>query len=169
MTLPFPKSRVRVFHWAVMASLVLPLMVPSGAQAADLFASLPGNWTGTGSVLKADGTSESLRCRAKYSLAPSRTIVHQELRCAADSYRLDFVTDLVNQNGGVAGTWTEADRQAGGSVSGKIEGDVISTKIKGTAFEADVVITTHGNRQTIALTSDNGSYAKAVNIALKAD
>ena len=45
----------------------------------------------------------------------------------------------------------------------------MTTKIKGTAFEADVVITTHGNRQTIALTSDSGAYAKAVNIALKAD
>lgn len=96
-------------------------------------------------------------------------MVHQELRCAADSYRLALVTDLVNDNGGLAGTWTETDRQAGGSVSGKIEGDVITTRIKGNTFDANVVITTHGGRQTIALTSNNGSYAKAVNIALKAD
>ena len=169
MTLPSSATRVRVYRLAVVAGLVWPLVPLSGAHAADLFASLPGNWTGTGSVTKTDGTSESLRCRAKYSLAPSGTIVHQELRCAADSYRLALVTDLVNQNGGLGGTWTETDRQAGGSVSGKIEGDVITTKIKGTAFEADVVITTHGNRQTIALSSPEGSYARAVNIALKAD
>lgn len=159
----------RTLRWAVLAGLALAAPPLHGAWAGDLFSTLPGNWTGTGSVLKQDGTSESLRCKAKYSLTPSGTIVHQELRCAADSYRLDLVSDLVNQNGALAGTWTETDRRAGGSVAGTIEGDVISTRIKGTAFDAAVVITTHGNKQTIALTSDNGNYAKAVTIALKAE
>jgi hypothetical protein len=169
LTLLFFRTAARVSRPAALAGVLLSLMPAPGSQAADLFASLPGNWSGTGSVTKADGTSENLRCRAKYSLTPSGTVVHQELRCAADSYRLALVTDLVNQGGGLAGTWTETDRQAGGSVSGKIDGDVITTRITGTAFAADVVITTHGNRQTIALTSENGSYAKAVTIALKAD
>ena len=120
-------------------------------------------------MLKNDGTSEPLRCKAEYSLTPSGSIVHQELRCAADSYRLDLVSDLVNQNGSLAGTWKETDRKAGGSVSGTINGDVISTRITGNTFEATVVITTHGNKQTIALTSQKSNYAKAVTIALKAE
>ncbi|HEX4768147.1 MAG TPA: hypothetical protein VH414_17920 [Lichenihabitans sp.] len=139
------------------------------ARAADLFATLPGTWTGTGTVLKTDNTTESLRCKVKYSLTPSGTIMHQELLCAADSYRMDFVTDLVNQGGALAGTWKEKDRQAGGSVSGKIEGDAITTQITGNGFEASVVITVKGSKQTIALTSDSGSYAKSVTIALKAE
>jgi hypothetical protein len=167
VTLPFAIRRGACVLGAVLPGLLGLAAGP--AQAADLFASLPGNWTGTGSVEKLDGTSEALKCRAKYSLAPSGTVVHQELRCAADSYRLALVTDLVNNKGDLAGTWTETDRQAGGSVSGKIEGDVITTRIKGNTFDANVTITTQGNRQTIALLSNNGSYAKAVNIALKAD
>ncbi len=139
------------------------------AMAADLFATLPGTWTGTGTVVKTDNTTENLRCKVKYSLTPSGTVMHQELLCAADSYRMDFVTDLVNQDGKLAGTWKEKDRQAGGSVSGKIDGDVIATQISGNGFEASVVITVKGSRQTIALTSDGGSYARSVTIALKAE
>ena len=169
MIKPIATPRARNLQRAIAAGLLLAGLPLSDASAADLFSILPGNWLGSGLVLKNDGTTESLRCKAKYSLAPSGTIVHQELRCAADSYRLDLVSDLVNQNGTLAGTWTETDRQAGGSVSGSIDGDVISTKIRGTAFEAVVIITTHGDKQTIALTSDSGNYARAVNIALKAE
>ena len=152
---------------AVLAA-ILSAAPLTGAGAGDLFTSLPGTWTGTGTVLKSDNTTESLRCKAKYSLTPSGATVHQELLCAADSYRLDLVTDLVNQAGTLGGTWTERDRQAGGSVSGRIEGDVITTDIRGNGFEAAVVITTKGPHQTIALTSDHGSYAKSVTIALDA-
>ncbi len=153
----------------LLASLLLCVGWLNEAQAGDLFSTLPGAWSGTGTVVKDDDTTEPLRCKAKYSLTPSGTIVHLELRCAADSYRMNFVTDLVNQSGTLAGTWKEIDRQVAGPVSGKIDGDVISTHIKGTAFEADVVITTHEGKQTILLTSGSGNYAKAVKIALKAD
>ncbi len=151
----------------MVAALLLAL--PLGGTRRRPLLDIAGNWTGTGSVIKNDGTSEGLRCKAKYSLTPSGTIVHQELRCAADSYRMDLIADLVNQDGTLGGTWKEADRQVSGSVSGRIDGDVISTKIKGTAFEAVVVITTRGDKQTISLNSDSGNYAKAVTIALKAD
>jgi len=139
------------------------------AAAEDLFSILAGNWVGTGRVIKQDGTSEGLRCKARYSLTPSGGIVHQELRCAADSYRMDLTSDLVNQNGTLAGTWHEQDRQVGGSVVGRIEGNKIFTKIQGNTFRADVTILTQSNRQTIALTSDSGNYAKAVDVDLHAE
>lgn len=147
-------------------------MLSAGTLAAaplDLFAILPGTWSGGGTVLKTDGTTEALRCRVKYSLVPSGTVVHQDIVCAAASYRMEFVTDLVNRNGDIAGTWTEKTQQASGSVSGRIEGDIIRTQISGPAFAAAVVIAVEGRKQTIALTSDSGNYVKAVRIALKAD
>ena len=140
----------------------------SSLSAADLFSTLPGVWAGDGTVVKSDNTTETLRCKAKYSLSPSGATVHQELLCAADSYRLNLVTDLINDGGTLGGTWSERDRQAGGSVKGRIDGDVITTHIKGNGFEASVVITTKGDKQTIALSSPEGSYAKAVTIGLKA-
>ena len=160
------RSVVRSILFALALGAIAP---PVRAAPNDLFSTLPGAWSGSGTVLKSDDTTESLRCKAKYSLTPSGSVVHQDLRCAADSYRLELVTDIVNQGGELAGTWKELDRQAGGSVSGHIDGDVISTRIKGLAFEAAVVITTRGGQQTIALTSDTGTYAKAVTIKLKAD
>ena len=165
--MPLAMLSSRLGALAVLAP-ILSAAPLSGAGAEDLFSALPGAWAGTGTVLKSDNTTESLRCKAKYSLTPSGATVHQELLCAADSYRLDLVTDLVNQGGKLGGTWSERDRQAGGSVSGEIAGDVITTHIKGNGFEASVVITTRGSKQTIALTSEKGSYAKAVTIALQA-
>ena len=78
-------------------SAVLLAAAASGdqAMAGDLFSTLPGTWTGTGTVVKTDDTTETLRCKAKYSLTPSGTIMHQDLICAADSYRMNFITDLV--------------------------------------------------------------------------
>ncbi len=163
-TLPCQRRRA-----GALACLFLFTGASGGARAGDLFSELPGSWSGSGTVVKSDDTTESLRCKVKYSLAPSGTIVHQELRCAADSYRIDFVTDLINEKGDLGGSWKEVDRQASGSVSGRIQGNVISTQIKGTAFEAKVVITTKGTKQTIVLTSDSGNYAKLVKIALEAD
>lgn len=165
----FAMSPVERFRSIVVGGLFLCVGFAPGARAGDLFSELPGNWSGTGTVIKSDDTTESLRCKVKYSLTPSGKILHQEIKCAADSYRMNFVTDLVNQNGDLAGTWKEVDRQAGGDVSGRIQGDVISTQIKGAVFQAAVVITTKSGKQTISLTSDSGNYAKAVTIALKAD
>lgn len=163
------RHRSRLCAGLIFAGAAVVVSAPVGARAGDLFSELPGNWVGSGTVIKSDATTETLRCKVKYTLAPSGTIVHQELRCAADSYRMNFVTDLINDKGELAGTWKEVDRQAGGAVSGRIDGNVISTKITGTAFEAAVVITTKGDKQTILLTSNSGNYAKSVNIALKAE
>jgi hypothetical protein len=161
------RSLIRASAWtAVCLGTVL---FASPLWAADLFSVLPGNWVGTGRVTKQDGSTEPLRCKAKYSLTPSGNIMHQELKCAADSYRMDLTADLVNQKGALEGTWHEQDRQVGGSVVGRIEGDTITTKIQGNTFRADVTILTKANKQTIALTSDSGNYAKAVNVDLHAE
>lgn len=138
------------------------------ARASDVFANLPGAWSGGGTALLQDNSVERLRCRAKYSVTPSGTAVHEELNCASDSYKIEMKSDILYQNGELAGTWVETGRQANGSIRGTVEGDVITTKVSGLGFNADVGIITHGSKQSIKIKSE-GSYAKAVSIDLHSD
>ena len=159
-------SATRPFRVASTTAGALALVAATlPAHAAEVFSNLPGAWAGTGVAVLRDGSRERIKCRATYSVTPSGTVVHQELDCASDSYKIDMRSDIVYQNGGLAGTWVETGRKVDGSIVGRIDGDTITTKVSGLAFHADVAIVTHDNKQSIRIESE-GSYAKSVSIDL---
>ncbi len=162
-----PSQRAGVRRVAIVAGALAASLSP--ARAAEVFNNLPGSWSGGGTAVLQDGSSERIRCRVKYAVAPSGTVVHQELDCASDSYKINMRSDILYQpDGGLKGTWMETGRQVNGSIVGKVDGDNITTKVSGLAFNADVAITTHNARQTIRIKSE-GSYAKLVSIDLRSD
>ena len=139
---------------------VLALLAPNGlsqsARAANAspFPPLAGSWSGAGSVAVPGGPRERIRCRATYTVAPSGLELHQELRCASDSYRFDVSSSFIYKDGQVVGTWTERSRKASGQVSGSATGNEIRATVQGSGFSASLLLVTRGNRQTLSIRTD---------------
>jgi hypothetical protein len=139
---------------------VLSLLAPNGptqsARAADAspFPPLAGSWLGAGTVAVPDGQRERIRCRAIYSVAPDGLKLHQELRCASDSYSFDVSSTLLYKDGQVVGTWTERTRKASGNVSGSVTGNEIRATVQGAGLSASLLLVMRGNRQTLSILTD---------------
>jgi hypothetical protein len=137
--------------------VLVALPTSLGLASESPFSALSGSWTGSGTITATNGASERLRCRAKYYVSPSGHNLDQQLRCASDSYRFDVNSGLVREeNGTIAGTWTETTRNATGSVSARERGDSIIAKVAGPSFTADMTITTRGAHQSVAITPNSG-------------
>src|SRR5579863_8972764 len=131
------------------------------------FAALQGAWSGDGTITSTNGNSERIRCRAKYFVSPSGANLDQQLNCASDSYHFNVSSGLVRQNdGSIAGTWTESSRNVTGNVKARQDGDTIAARVSGPNFTAQMTVTTTGDGQNVQI-SPSGSDITSVTIALK--
>ena len=87
------------------------------------------------------------------------------LRCASDSYNVDFRGTAVNSGGNMTGNLFESTNQAAGQLFGSIKGNRIDARIEGQTFAAFFNMTTHGDRQSVSLRSP-GSRVSSVTMAL---
>ena len=87
------------------------------------------------------------------------------LRCASDSYNVDFRGTAINSGGNMTGNWFESTNQAAGQFFGSIKGNRIDARIEGQTFAAFFNMTTYGNRQSVSLRSP-GSRVSSVTMAL---
>ena len=161
--------QVRIMPWAaraLTASLFWSAALGASAQAGGPFEKLAGAWTGNGTIAMSDGHSERIRCRANYEVTPSGIILHQDLRCASDSYKFEVKSSLVVSGNELTGTWSETTRQVTGSVTGTIQGEQISTSVSGTGFSATLGVTTRGNAQSVSIKPE-GTDIQSVQIAMK--
>jgi hypothetical protein len=123
-----------------------------GAQAAaSPFSAMAGVWSGGGVLRTGDGQQERLRCRAHYGVAPTGTEMRLNLRCASASYNFNLDGNVENRGGEIRGSWSEATRNASGSLSGRAVGDRIEAAAVGENFAANLSLTTRRNRQTVFL------------------
>lgn len=154
-----PKARaVLTFACAALA------LTAVAAQAQSPFAALAGTWTGSGTINLANGSTERIRCRATYAV-PVPTNLQQNLRCASDSYNFDLSGNVIYQGGQIGGTWSEATRNIGGNVTGRISGNHIQAVVDGAGFRAGLSLVTRGNSQAVTITSQ-GSEFSGVTISL---
>ena len=86
------------------------------------------------------------------------------LRCASASYNFDLASDVEYRGGAVSGQWTEASRNASGTLEGRAAGDHIEVAANGQSFSANLSMTTRGNKQTVSITSQ--SQIKSASISL---
>jgi hypothetical protein len=127
----------------------------SYAQSSGPFHGLEGAWSGNGTVQIADSTSERIRCRATYAVAADGNNLRQNLRCASDSYRFDISSDITNRAGSLMGTWSEASRNIYGGVEGQASNGQFNALVTANGFAATLSVVARGNRQTIAINSQN--------------
>jgi hypothetical protein len=148
----------------LLASLCLP---GSAIQAAvsSPFAAMAGSWSGGGVLSTTDGMPERLRCRASYNVAGSGAQLRLNLRCASDSYNFDLASDVEYRGGAISGSWSEASRNASGTISGRAAGGRIEAFARGDSFSANLSLTTRGNRQTVSI-RPQGTSITGVSLAL---
>jgi hypothetical protein len=129
------------------------------------FLALAGNWSGGGTLTMSGGTQERMRCRASYGVAERGDNLRLNLRCASDSYNFDLAGDVAYRGGTISGSWSEAAHNAAGTISGRASGDQIVAAASGNNFSANLSLTTHGNRQAVAI-RPQGTDVTGVSITL---
>ncbi len=127
---------------------------------------MSGSWVGGGNITLEGGSHEPIRCRASYNAQASGNDLKLSLRCASDSYNVDFQGNARNNAGSLSGSWFEATNRVAGQFFGSVKGNHIDARIEGQSFAAFLDVITHGNRQSVSLRSP-GSRVSNVAIALK--
>src|SRR6266571_2922760 len=147
--------------------LLATLCLPSGVQAAvaSPFAAMAGSWSGDGVLSTTDGGQERLRCRASYDVAATGAELRLNLKCASESYNFDLASEVEYRGGAISGQWSEASRNASGTISGRAAGDRIEAAARGDNFSAGLSLTTRGNRQTVSI-RPQGTNITAVSLEM---
>ena len=123
------------------------------AQANGPFAGFAGSWTGSGTVALSNGTTERIRCKADYKVAPSGMNLKQSLHCASDSYKFDLSSDVTSQGDRISGNWSEASRNIFGNLQGTAGGGRIDVFVEASGFAANLNLQTNGSKQVVQIDS----------------
>jgi hypothetical protein len=130
------------------------------------FAGLAGNWSGSGTISLGNGSRESIRCRAQYSVSAEGNDLQQSLRCASDSYRFDLSSNVVAQGGQLSGNWTESSRNMSGLIMGNAKPGQFQVIVTSPSFSANLSLTTRGDRQVVEISAPPGGQFTGVSITL---
>jgi hypothetical protein len=137
---------------------------PSFAQSAP-FAGLAGVWSGRGTVTLDDGSTERIRCRATYAVGEGGRGLNQSLTCASDSYKFDLRSNVVAEGGQISGSWSELSRNISGTIEGHAGGGVIQVVASAAGFNANISLTTRGNRQSVQIRSEGSFRAASITLS----
>ena len=159
----FPRSEFAAGGLLLLASLLMPTHYTQAATSP--FLAMAGTWSGGGTLTMSSGTQVRLRCRASYGVAGRGENLTLNLRCASDSYNLDLVGDVAYRDGTISGSWREASHNAAGTISGHASGDRIVAEADGNNFAVSLSLTTHGNRQSVAI-RPQGTEVTGVSLTL---
>lgn len=160
-------TRFRILNAGLVTMALAVAATPAPAQYAMMspFRAMAGTWSGGGTLSMANGERESLRCRANYNPGAGGEELRLNLRCASASYNFDLTSDVQDRGGAISGQWTEASRNASGTLSGRAAGDHIEATARGQNFAANLSLTTRGNRQSVSIRPE-GSDVRDVTLAL---
>lgn len=141
----------------------------AASQAAGPFSRLAGAWQGTGQINLGSGNSEPVKCRAAYDIVDSDgNNLQLNIRCAGQSYSFDLRGTALASGEKISGTWTEATRNAAGTISGTTRGDRFEVVASGPSFSASLTLITRGAKQSVAIRSaDPNSQFKGASIELQ--
>jgi hypothetical protein len=156
-----------LFGQAIKAAGVgaaLMLSVSAGHAQSGPFTGFNGAWSGNGTVILSDGTTERIRCKADYRVDGSGLALKQNLHCASDSYKFDLSSEVTSQGDRISGNWSEASRNIFGNLQGTAGGGRIEVFVEASGFAANLTLTTTGNRQTVQISSKG--EIRGVNITM---
>jgi hypothetical protein len=144
----------------VVAIALWAATAPAAAQNGP-FSGLNGQWRGGGHIELSNGGKERIRCRASYEVGPDGKAMHQALRCASDSYNFELRSDVESQGNRIFGNWTELTRNIGGKLSGRGRHGRIDVEVKSDNFKAELILVSHGNRQSVTIKSQGTQFSGA--------
>jgi hypothetical protein len=146
-----------------LSMLGAPVAIADGGP----FDGLAGRWAGNGVVTYSDGTKERLQCTVKYDQSEPNSI-SQSLACntSSDTYNFKINAYYRNQATSLVGHWDELVLQISGSISGTVSNGRISGNLRGPGFQANVIVDTKGDHQTVTIDAPNQRISQ-VAIAVK--
>jgi len=142
------------FAWrpaAFAAALLLCSALTGAPAAAGPFTVMSGHWSGGGTLTMSNGSQDRLRCLANYMVGQGGGSLRLNIRCASDNYRFDLLSTVVDNGGAVSGEWSEASRNASGTITGRTNGERIDVVARGDLFTASLSLTTSGNQQSVTI------------------
>ncbi|UWU89465.1 hypothetical protein [Bradyrhizobium sp. CB1015] len=126
------------------------------------FAPMAGSWSGGGTVTLDDGSTERIRCRAKY--APIGPTMELSLTCASDAYKFNLGANVRAESGAITGSWSETSRNISGALQGRGGGGNFEVVASTAGFNANISVKTSGNKQNVAIRAD--SQFRGANISM---
>jgi hypothetical protein len=116
------------------------------------FAALHGSWSGGGTIKRANGGSERIRCRSAFEPSGAASL-SLRIRCASDSYNIDLTASVASQGGSFSGSWQESTRSVGGNISGQASGggSHVQAVASGPGVTSNITVTTRGNHQSVSI------------------
>ena len=151
------------------AALLLASLSLAGTAAlaapVSPFVAMAGTWSGSGVLNTSDGQQDRLRCRAEYDVDGAGDQLQLNLTCASESFKFDLASDVEYRGGAIRGSWTEASRNASGTLSGRAAGDHVEAAARGDAFSANLSLTTRRGHQTVSI-QPRGTNITSVSLAL---
>ena len=136
----------------ISAALMLSVTA-SHAQAGGPFAGFDGNWSGAGTVVLSNGSTENIRCKADYKVNASGLGLKQNLHCASDSYKFDLSSNVTSQGDRISGNWSEKSRNIFGNLQGTAGNGQINVFVEASGFAATLNLRTTGNKQVVQIES----------------
>jgi len=133
------------------------------AQSGGPFAGMAGVWAGGGTVTLDDGSRERLRCRANYAVAGNTLTMN--LTCASDAYRFNLQANVVAEGGAISGNWSESSRNVSGTLEGRGGNGSFQVLASAGGFNANISLSTHGNRQSIVMRADSQFRGAAISMS----
>jgi hypothetical protein len=149
----------------LIAAAVLLVTAVAGSESkaqSGPFAPLAGSWSGSGTVTLDDGSTERIRCRAKY--APIGPTMEMSLTCASDAYKFNLAASVKAEGSAITGSWSEASRNISGSLQGRGGGGNFEVVASAAGFNANIALRTSGNKQSVTMRAD--SQFRGANISL---
>jgi len=113
---------------------------------------LTGYWTGSGTVLLTNGSTERVKCAVVYKVAGGGTRIRQTMRCASADYNISAAAELRVQGAQVSGNWEEKTYSATGDVSGRYTGSSFVLAIQAPSFTAGMNVGLSSCKQSITIT-----------------
>lgn len=156
------RARNRRLLIAAAVSFVAAAANSEGKAQSGPFAPLAGTWSGVGTVTLDDGSTERIRCRAKY--APIGPTMEMSLTCASDAYKFNLAASVKAEGSAITGSWSEASRNISGSLQGRGGGGNFEVVASAAGFNANIALKTSGNKQSVSMRAD--SQFRGANISM---
>jgi hypothetical protein len=151
-----PLTLVRRLLVAAITLLAAALSCSASYAQSGPFAGMAGNWNGGGTVALDDGSTERIRCRSADAVGAGGNGLNLSLTCASDSYKFDLRGNVLSDRGALSGSWSESSRGINGTLEGRGANGVFQVNATTAGFNANLSLTTRGNKQTIVIRADSG-------------
>jgi hypothetical protein len=158
-------TKARQLLLAAVALFIASISGSASFAQSGPFAGMAGNWSGGGTVMLDDGSTERIRCRATYAVGGGGAGLNQTLTCASDSYKFNLASNVVAEGGALSGTWSESSRGVTGTLSGHGSNGNFQVVASAPGFNANISLTTRGNKQSVVIRSESAFRGATISLS----